>query len=107
MPYRKGMYQGRKNMNAALTEAQVRVIKRELEKGIPASHLARTYLVSGETIRRIGRGETWGWLDAGITGEPPIPEMAETDEIAKKAEESERRFKERFGDSIGKGPKGE
>lgn len=68
--YKKGVYRGNKNRNAALSEAEVRLIKQALMEGNAAPGIARIYGVSAETIRRINRGETWGWLDA----EPePVP----------------------------------
>lgn len=61
--YRKGVYRGNDNVNSVLTEAQVRVIKQHLMVGQSAASLARIYRVSAETIRRIARGETWGYVD--------------------------------------------
>jgi hypothetical protein len=66
VPFKKGVYQGNKNANSRLTEGQVVIIKRDLALGVPAPALARLHQVSAETIRRIGRGETWGWLGDGV-----------------------------------------
>lgn len=49
--------------NAQLTETQVRVIRRALEENTQTvRELADMYRLSAETVRRIGRRETWGWL---------------------------------------------
>lgn len=72
--YRKGVYQGSKNMNSRLTEGEVRTIRKELGKGTTAGELARVYTVSAETIRRIGRWETWNWLEE-VPGEG-LPDAA-------------------------------
>lgn len=44
---------------AKLTARQVRSIRRQLERGVPSSMLARRYHVTPQTICRIGRGVTW------------------------------------------------
>lgn len=79
MGYRKGVYRGSSNSHSRLTELQVQVIKQQLATGVTGASLARLYQVSGETIRRIGRGETWGWLDAkqgdGGINQPPLAEQ--------------------------------
>lgn len=58
--------EGRKRMrsgNSALTEAQVRIIKERLRLGTPRRTLAQIYHIALETIARIDRGDTWGWVD--------------------------------------------
>jgi transposase len=45
-----------------LTEAQVRVIKQSLADGMRPRALAKIYMVGTETIARIKRGDTWGWV---------------------------------------------
>lgn len=64
------------NKNAQLSEAQVLGIREMLDKGeATARELAQVHGVSAETIRRIGRRETWGWLQEGM---PPPSPLAET-----------------------------
>lgn len=84
--YRKGVYKGNSNVNSTLTEEQVRTIKVRLLEGESAASLARVYLVSAETIRRIARGETWGWLDLG----KPVAQVKEVLEQPVSEEEKER-----------------
>lgn len=49
--------------NAQLTETQVRVIRRALDNNTSTvREQAEMYRLSAETVRRIGRRETWGWL---------------------------------------------
>lgn len=78
--YKKGVYRGNKNRNAALTEAEVRLIKQALMEGNAAPGIARIYGVSAETIRRINRGETWGWLDAEPLPVAPAEDLPPTPE---------------------------
>lgn len=55
----KGEYNG----NAVLNELEVRHIRQLLDgKKETAAAISRSYKVSVETIRRIGRRESWGWL---------------------------------------------
>lgn len=49
---------------AILTEAEVRVIKTKLAEGMDRRDLANIYQVAKETIARIDRGDTWGWVKA-------------------------------------------
>lgn len=72
---------------AALTEDEVRVIKRELEDGEDVKELSLRYMVGVETIRRIRRGDSWWWVRAEGK-EIPI-----TEEIKKKAAESLERLR--------------
>jgi hypothetical protein len=78
----------RKLANAKLTEAQVRVIKQDLKdyhegrSGDSPSVIAHALGLSTETIRRIDRGETWGWVSleseeklAQALSAPLTPEM--------------------------------
>lgn len=89
MAYRKGIYRGGDNSNSKLSEAEVRIILNELARGVSAASLARTYQVSAETIRRIGRGETWGWLRHQPATPPAGLEVTEiTEEDRVKAAES-------------------
>lgn len=88
------MFSNRKNRGSAnggseLTEAQVRAIRQRLAEGSATQGgLARLYGVSANTIGRIWRGETWGWLDEeeGTALAPDSPQMQA------QAEESLRRL---------------
>lgn len=86
-----GKNRGAKNANSVLVEADVVVIKRMLVKGDSASMLARIYGVSAETIRRIGRGETWGWLTPGVsrhTEDAPVLDKETHDALGDRANDS-------------------
>jgi hypothetical protein len=94
---------GSRNINAALTEAQaLAIIGREGKDS--AATLAGVYGVSAETIRRIWRGENWGWLqEAGA--EQPTDRPAEalpqaTPEDAAAAAESLKRLQARLAESV-------
>jgi len=64
-----GGYQASRVSNAAVTEAQVRSIRKLLEEGASARELSEIHQLSVETIRRIGRRETWAWIEDEI----PMP----------------------------------
>lgn len=49
---------------AALTEREVAGIKTRLQQGHLPRAIADDYGVATESIRRIGRGETWAWVEA-------------------------------------------
>lgn len=87
---------GRANWNAQLTEAEVLVIRQKWDaREASAPMLARVYGVSGETIRRIGRRETWGWLEEGMAREEMLPEVPlppATPETERAAAESAKRL---------------
>jgi hypothetical protein len=82
--------------NAKLTEEQVRIIKRDLadyhagKSGDSPLEIARMLGLAAETIRRIDRGETWGWvgledtkrLETVLTAPVSAEEQAEMDKIA-------------------------
>lgn len=53
-----------------LDEEKVRIIRRGMDAGIPATEFSRIYGISGEQVRRIGRREAWAW----VPDEGPIPE---------------------------------
>lgn len=54
---------GKQNGNARLTEMDVRAIRKLAEVDhVGPREIARMYLVSTETVRRILRRETWNWL---------------------------------------------
>lgn len=66
-----------------------------------ASSLARRFTelgqpISAETIRRIARGDTWGWLKGGEPTPPPVPPLTP------KLEESVRLLQELLGKDEGK-----
>lgn len=76
------MQQRQMNGNATLTEEEVRHIRGLLDtKEASAADLARSYRVSAETIRRIGRRETWGWIEGKV-------ERLQSSEISTAAKES-------------------
>ena len=57
---------------AVLSEAIVAGIKQRLFSGISSvREEAQIYGVAMETIRKIWRGETWAWVEAGAAIEPP------------------------------------
>lgn len=52
-----------RNGNATLTKEEVRHIRGMLDrKEATAAELAKSYRMSAESIRRIGRRETWAWV---------------------------------------------
>jgi hypothetical protein len=81
----------KRTAGAILTEAEVRVIKRELARSVPARTLSQIYMVGLETIRRIARGDTWAWV-----GEEPetdinasLPDLPPEHEARMKAAQQE------------------
>jgi hypothetical protein len=50
--------------HATLNEQTVALIKARLKQGVSARQLAQVNEVGLETIRRIGRGDTWAWVEA-------------------------------------------
>lgn len=97
----------RRPANAKLTEAQVRVIKQDLKdyhegrSGDSPGAIANMLGICAETIRRIDRGETWGWVQldseenlAAALAVPPTPEEeAKVNQIAKEMFEWEQKRK--------------
>lgn len=76
---------GSRNGNAALTEVQVRVIKKMLrESDASYREIGKMYLVSSETIRRIAMGDTWNWVteELELPEEGPLPPSTKTAEDA-------------------------
>jgi transposase len=71
--------------NAVLNEAEVRVIRRNLAAGSSARLIAELYGLSIETIRRIGRRDTWAWVKDEAELDAPLPPASE-EEKAKIAE---------------------
>lgn len=76
-----GAQQRQRTGSATLTAEEVRVIKRLLREAregygdgryLGPRAIAQMYQVGTETIRRIDRGDTWGWLEAE---ERPLVEM--------------------------------
>lgn len=66
---------GERHRMVVLTEAQVRVIKRDLAGGqISIAALARQYGVHPSTISLIKSGKNWGWLSPAPTTEPKDPQ---------------------------------
>lgn len=83
----------RLNRSAILTEEDVRRIKERLghyggKREWPRD-IAKEYMVGTETIRRIDRGDTWGWLLPEHAKEP-VGEAA----LAAAAEASLAKLKE-------------
>lgn len=53
----------RRTASAVLTENEVRLIKRALlRKESTPREIAQIYCVGVETIRKISRGDSWGWV---------------------------------------------
>lgn len=79
---------------AALTTREVAGIKVRLSRGDSPRLIAQDYDVGTETIRRIGRGETWAWVEAAeflidplaeIIPPEPLPEAVQA-ELAESAQ---------------------
>lgn len=72
-PYRGP--QGERSGNSVLTPQDVREIRRkDPETGCYSRtvlELCKLLLVSGETIRKIRRGEAWAWLVDGLEEQEP------------------------------------
>ena len=77
--------------NAQLSEAQVRSIRQLLKEGTSARELAEIHMLSVETIRRIGRRETWGWVE-DLPPPPDLQQVPISPEEARLIEESKQRF---------------
>jgi hypothetical protein len=98
----------RRVTNTNFTEAQVARIKRNLLLGFSARELAQANGCALETIRKIGRGDTWAWVEAEAAEAPaelppaPLPSaiaesqarlkrlLAEAQEVKEVDEELER-----------------
>ncbi len=86
---------GSRNGNAALTEAQVRVIKAALrDTDVSYRELGKIYMVSSETIRRIDVGDTWQWitLELDIMKDLPVEATPVSTKTDADAEASLRKF---------------
>lgn len=73
---------------AAFTEVQVARIKRQLLNGASPRALALAYSCSTETIRKMGRGDTWNWVlpEAEIPlnpSDPPVNEQELQESLAR------------------------
>lgn len=87
------MHIGRKRLgNATLEVDDVLYIKEELQKGVSPRQLAELFEVGTETIRRIARGESWGWVKV----KEAIPSATITDD---EVSESLKRLMERKDDA--------
>lgn len=75
---------------AVLTSAEVALIKRRLLDGIEAPRdIGNSYGVSTETIRRIGRGDAWGWVEPAEPGtEAELERFKSPEVLAAEAAES-------------------
>lgn len=80
--------------NSGFTEEEVRVIKRELKRGISPRELAGIYLCGLETIRKIGRGDTFAWVEEEDGREELAAAAARipNKELDEKAQESLKRL---------------
>jgi hypothetical protein len=78
-----------KATNTSLSEDQVARIKHRLYRGTPARNLAEEYGVGVETIRRIGRGDTWGWVPPsdGTAAPPPFDQDSSLSTLSKMLED--------------------
>lgn len=95
---------GRRNGNAVLHEAEVRLIRARLDAGETIGAVAQDYCVSGETIARIKTRKTWAWLDlveSDLTPEREALILAQpaSAEERMKIEASQRRLRELLGQS--------
>lgn len=82
---------GSNNAAAALSESDVLTIRRLYAGGQETyGSLARIYLVSGETIRRIITGETWSWLRG--EGDLPAGSALTTEVSEEEVQASKARF---------------
>lgn len=80
---------------STLTPDRVRVIRRGCEKGLPAIYFAKLYGVNAETIRKVARYESWGWVsdEEGISMTPSEnvrdwPQQVEDEVLARVPERS-------------------
>lgn len=93
----------KRTAGALLTEAEVKRIKGLLAQGVSRREIGKLFRVATETIARIARGDTWGWVEAGEelsrialeADEIEVPPS--TPELDAKADESRKRFEERMG----------
>lgn len=69
-----------------MTEAQVRSIRQLLKEGATPKELGEIHQLSVETIRRIGRRESWAWVADHI----PAPTLATLDQPAQALSPSEQ-----------------
>lgn len=89
MTFRRETSIASKLANAQLTEREVRLIRAALARGAKPKALAELYGTGVETIRRIGRRETWAWVtdefrpeEAEATAELALPPKTEETEAA-------------------------
>lgn len=86
----------KRTAGAILSEREVAVIKRKLLDGMTPRELSHIYLVATETIRRIAREETWGWVTPAAEGMDALPEGEElppiSEELKAKAAASQAAF---------------
>lgn len=85
----KSPNRGAKNGMTSLTDAQVRSIRAMFDRGATPTQIQLLYASTDthmgiETIRRIGKRQSWGWLSEEVTQEqldtalpdlPPVPKM--------------------------------
>lgn len=67
---------------AALTEREVAGIKTRLQQGHLPRAIADDYGVATESIRRIGRGETWAWVEASEFQTSPLTSILPPEELS-------------------------
>lgn len=83
----RGTNRGSRNGNSDLSESEVYTIRERWDQGVESARAIGTLFGLGaETIRRIGRRESWAWLPEQGTA----PKGAE---ISQAAAESEARLK--------------
>ena len=84
----------RRRAAAVFSDEEVRQIRAALSSGQTRKELARLYGVGVETIARLARGDTYGWVDGSSQGEvgQQIPFMTEEER-----EESLRKLQELLG----------
>lgn len=70
--------------SAKLTEDRVRQIRRDLAEGKPAREISALLGLNVETIRRVGRRESWAWVTEEKMITPDAQSSLAMLELAKK-----------------------
>ncbi len=84
----------RRRAAAVFSDEEVRQIRAALSSGQTRKELARLYGVGVETIAKLARGDTYGWVDGSVQGEvgQQAPFMTEEEKA-----ESMRKLQELLG----------
>jgi hypothetical protein len=79
----EGRKKQRVNASAVLDEYSVARIKRNLLNGLTSRQCAESFGVATETIRKIGRGDSWVWVEpADSSGQIPNAPSAEEIQVS-------------------------